>query len=73
MFSEENPTQIKLVCYYTMEFSSLVDIPGDRKMVFKKEAITNAWLNGFSKKSVDEGNNPAASEGEGDAGGGGES
>ncbi len=53
MFSAENPTQIHLVCYYTVELSSLVDLPGDTRMVFCKESVSNAWLNGYSKKSVD--------------------
>lgn len=54
MFSEENPTQIHLVCYYTVEMSNLIDLPGDTRMVFCKEAVTNAWLNGYYKKAADE-------------------
>lgn len=54
MFSDDHPTQIHLVCYYTVEFSNLVDLPGDTRMVFCKEAVTNAWLNGYYKKGSDE-------------------
>lgn len=50
MFSEDYPNQIHLVCYYSMELSTLIDIPGEARMVFCKEAITNAWLNGSFKE-----------------------
>lgn len=51
MFTPEEPNQIHLVCYYSMELSSLVDLPGDRRMVFCKEAVTDAWMSGFKAAS----------------------
>lgn len=47
MFSEEEPKQIHLVCYYTVPLSTVIAIPGDKHLVFCKEAVTNAWLSGF--------------------------
>ncbi len=54
MFSEDEPTQIHLVCYYTVSPCTLVELPGDTRMVFCKESVTNAWLNGYYKKCSDE-------------------
>ena len=54
MFSKDEPKQIHLVCYYTIPLSTVIAIPGDKHLVFCKEAVTNAWLSGFKAEQSKE-------------------
>lgn len=56
MFSKDEPKQIHLVCYYTIPLSTVIAIPGDKHLVFCKEAVTNAWLSGFKAEQSKEEN-----------------
>ncbi len=56
MFSATEPKQIHLVCYYTVPMSTVIAIPGDKHLVFCKQAVTNAWLSGFKAEQQKEEN-----------------
>jgi len=59
MFSDDYPKQIHLVCYYTVPLTSMIDLPGNARMVFCKEAVTNAWLSGFKEEDPAPASTPA--------------